>query len=84
MSAIKARRQATGLTVAVDVTPLFGDLTGVGWYLHCLLAELSQREDLHLRLYGRSVFVHPNDEEISGDLPRGPAITHIAHRCRTI
>ena len=48
--------------------------------LHCLLAELSQREDLHLRLYGRSVFVHPNDEQIAGDLPRGPAIAHIAHR----
>jgi glycosyltransferase involved in cell wall biosynthesis len=79
VSAIKARRRATGLTVAVDVTPLFGDRTGVGWYLHCLLTELSQREDLHLRLYGRSVFVHPNDEQISGDPPRGPAIAHIAH-----
>jgi glycosyltransferase involved in cell wall biosynthesis len=80
VSAIEARRRATGLTVAVDVTPLFGDRTGVGWYLHCLLTELSQREDLHLRLYGRSVFVHPNDEQISGDLPRGPAIAHIAHQ----
>jgi alpha-1,3-rhamnosyl/mannosyltransferase len=80
VSAIEARRRATGLTVAVDVTPLFGARTGVGWYLHCLLTELSQRDDLHLRLYGRSVFVHPNDEQISGDLPRGPAIDHIAHR----
>ena len=30
VSAIQARRRATGLTVAVDVTPLFGDRTGVG------------------------------------------------------
>ena len=37
VSAIAARRRATGLTVAVDVTPLFGHRTGVGWYLHCLL-----------------------------------------------
>jgi glycosyltransferase involved in cell wall biosynthesis len=79
VSAIAARRRATGLTVAVDVTPLFGNRTGVGWYLHCLLTELCQREDLHLHLYGRSVFVHPNDESIASDLPRGPAITHVAH-----
>jgi glycosyltransferase involved in cell wall biosynthesis len=79
VSAIQARRRATALTVAVDVTPLFGDRTGVGWYLHCLLNELAQREDLDLRLYGRSIFVHPNDEQISGDLPRGPAIAHIVH-----
>src|SRR5687767_8315294 len=45
-SAIAARRRATGLTVAVDVTPLYGYRTGVGWYLHCLLTELCQREDL--------------------------------------
>jgi glycosyltransferase involved in cell wall biosynthesis len=79
VSAISARRRATALTVAVDVTPLFGDRTGVGWYLHCLLTELAQREDLHLRLYGRSLFVHPNDEPIAGDLPRGPAIAYIAN-----
>jgi alpha-1,3-rhamnosyl/mannosyltransferase len=79
VSAIEARRRASGLTVAVDVTPLFGNRTGVGWYLHCLLSELSQREDLHLRLYGRSVFVHPNDEQISSDVPHGPAIAHVAH-----
>jgi glycosyltransferase involved in cell wall biosynthesis len=78
-SAIAARRRATGLTVAVDVTPLYGHRTGVGWYLHCLLTELCQREDLQLRLYGRSVFVHPNDENIAGDLPRGPAITQVSH-----
>ena len=80
VSAIKARRRTTRLTVAVDGTPLFGDRTGVGWYLHCLLTELSQREDLHLRLYGRSVFVHANDEQISSDLPQGPAIALVAHQ----
>ena len=78
VSAIAARRRATGLTVAVDITPLYGHRTGIGWYLHCLLAELCQRDDLHLRLYGHSVFVHPNDENISGNLPRGPAITQVA------
>ena len=80
VSAIAARRRATGLTVAVDINPLYGHRTGVGWYLHCLLSELGQREDLHLRLYGRSVFVHPNDETISGNLPQGPAITQVVHR----
>lgn len=77
-SAIGARRRETGLTVAVDATPLFGHRTGVGWYLHCLLAELCQLEHVHLRLYGRSVFLHPNDEPISSDLPRGRAITLVA------
>ena len=78
-SAIAARRRATGLTVAVDVTPLFGNRTGVGWYLHCLLTELCQLENLRLHLYGRSIFVHPNDETIAGDLPCGPAITYVSH-----
>ena len=77
-SAIRARRRQTELTVAVDVTPLFGQRTGVGWYLHCLLTELCQLESLHLRLYGRSAFLHPNDEPISSDLPRGRAITLVA------
>jgi glycosyltransferase involved in cell wall biosynthesis len=80
VSAIQSRRRATGLTVAVDVTPLFGARTGVGWYLHCLLTELAHREDLQLRLYGRSVFVHASDEQIAGDLPRGPAIAMVAHQ----
>jgi alpha-1,3-rhamnosyl/mannosyltransferase len=79
VSAIVARRQTTGLTVAIDIQPLYGHRTGVGWYLHCLLAELAHRDDLHLRLYGRSVFVHPNDESVADDLPRGPAITHVVH-----
>jgi glycosyltransferase involved in cell wall biosynthesis len=79
VAAIEARRRAPGLTVGVDVTPLFGDRTGVGWYLHSLLTELAQRDDLHLRLYGRSIFVHPNDEQIAGDLPRGPAIAEVSH-----
>jgi glycosyltransferase involved in cell wall biosynthesis len=78
VSAIAARRRATGLTVAVDVTPLFGPRTGVGRYLHCLLTELSQVENLRLRLYRPSIFVHPNDEQISGDVPSGPAITHVS------
>ena len=78
-SAIAARRRATELTVAVDITPLWGHRTGIGWYLHCLLTELAQRKDLQLRLYGHSVFLHPEDAEPSGNLPSGPAITHVAH-----
>jgi glycosyltransferase involved in cell wall biosynthesis len=79
-SMIKARRRATGLTVAVDVIALWGHRTGVGWYLHCVLTELCQRDDLQLRLYGPSIFVHPNDEHVFPNLPQGPAISHVVHR----
>ncbi len=76
-SALAARRRATGLTVAVDVTALWGRRTGIGWYLHSLLDELGQRDDLQLRLYGPELFIHPNDEDAWDTVPQGPAITHV-------
>jgi glycosyltransferase involved in cell wall biosynthesis len=79
VAGIRSRRRASGLTVAVDAAPLWGQRTGIGWYLHCLLAELSQREDLHLRLYGPHLFVHPADEALPAGLPRGPAIEPVVH-----
>jgi alpha-1,3-rhamnosyl/mannosyltransferase len=79
LSMIRARRRTAGLTVAVDATPLWGHRTGIGWYLHCLLVELAERKDLQLRLYGPSIYVHPEDAAPSGDLPSGPAITQVVH-----
>jgi len=79
-AAIVVRRRAAGLTVAIDVTPLWGRRTGIGWYLHGLLDELAQRDDLHLRLYGPHLFLHPNDEDPWETLPRGRAITPVVLR----
>src|SRR3954464_8699014 len=52
---IRRRRAEPRLTVAVDVNSFYEALTGVGWYLHQILAHLAERDDLRLRLYGQSL-----------------------------
>jgi glycosyltransferase involved in cell wall biosynthesis len=56
---IRERRAEPRLTVAVDVDSLYETLTGVGWYLHELIAHLAQRDDLRLRLYGHRLIAAP-------------------------
>ena len=76
---IRRRRGEDGLTVAVDASPLFDALTGVGWYLHELLRELADRPGLRLRLYGPTMFMVPGGPRPATPLPRGRALEWIRH-----
>ena len=76
---IRRRRREDGLTVAVDVSPLFDSLTGVGWYLHELLRELADRPGLRLRLYGPTMFIGPDGPRPVEALPEGRAAEWVRH-----
>ena len=76
---IRRRRRGDGLTVAVDISPLFDALTGVGWYLHELLRQLADRPGLRLRLYGPTMFTGPDGPRPVTTLPQGPAIEWVRH-----
>ena len=76
---IRRRRREDGLTVAVDVSPLFDSLTGVGWYLHELLRELADRPGLRLRLYGPTMFVGRDGPRPVAALPQGRAVEWVRH-----
>lgn len=66
--------------MAVDVNSFYEALTGVGWYLHQILVQLADRDDLRLRLYGQSLV-----ESDSGAprpvvaFPPGPAIERVVY-----
>lgn len=79
VAATDRRREAAGLTVAVDITPLWGPLTGVGWYLYRLLESLATREGLGLRLYGPGMVPHPDDAGPTVPLPVGPAVEVVSY-----
>ena len=79
LAAIRRRRREDGLTVAVDVAPLFEPLTGVGWYLHELLRQLAGRPGLRLRLYGPSMFPRPEGPLPVVRLPAGPGVEWVRH-----
>lgn len=66
------RRRREGLRVAVDATPLWGSVTGIGWYLHSLLESLADRDGLCLTLYG------PTGEPPSVAPPTGRAVELVA------
>ena len=76
---IRRRRREAGLTVAVDIAPLFEPLTGVGWYLHELLRELADRPGLRLRLYGPALFPRPDSPRPVVRLPAGRAVEWVRH-----
>ena len=65
------------LTVAVDVSPFWENLTGVGWYLYQLLDHLKDEEGLRIRLYGPTMFVDPGDPPPVARIPVGRAIEHL-------
>ncbi len=79
VAAIRRRRQEDGLTVGVDIAPLFEPLTGVGWYLHELLRQLAGRSGLRLRLYGPSMFLRPDGPLPVVRLPAGRAVEWVRH-----
>jgi alpha-1,3-rhamnosyl/mannosyltransferase len=72
-SSIRRRRRERLLTVGVDINALYEPLTGVGWYLHQILAHLAQRDDLRLRLYGQALVDDPDRGPLTPP-PSGPAI----------
>jgi glycosyltransferase involved in cell wall biosynthesis len=75
---VRRRRAEPRLTVAVDVNSFYEPLTGVGWYLHQLLAHLADRDDLRLRLYGQSLVEgDPGAPAPAVDFPAGPAIERV-------
>ncbi|HEV2843258.1 MAG TPA: glycosyltransferase family 1 protein [Thermoanaerobaculia bacterium] len=75
---IRRRRAEPRLTVAVDVNSLYETLTGVGWYLHRLLVNMAERNDLRLRLYGQAlVEADPGAPRPVVEFPAGPAIERV-------
>lgn len=68
------RRREKRLTIAVDVTPFWEPLTGIGWYLYRVLETLADREDLRVRLYATTVVSSPDLEPPCVELPSGAAI----------
>jgi alpha-1,3-rhamnosyl/mannosyltransferase len=66
------------LAVAVDVTPYWEKLTGVGWYLHQLLSHLASEESVRLYLYGPTVFLDSGDPPPAVELPTGPSLRTMA------
>jgi len=66
------------LSVAVDVSPYWEKLTGVGWYLHQILAHLAGDDSVRLELYGPTVFLDAADPEPAVPLPAGPALRRAA------
>jgi glycosyltransferase involved in cell wall biosynthesis len=76
---IRSRRRRPGLTVAVDVSPLWHPLTGVGWYLYRILQELADDPDVALRLYGPDIHTGPDVPAPVVALPRGRAVEHVLY-----
>lgn len=80
---VRRRRREGRVTVAVDVSPLWERLTGIGWYLYRLLEHLAERtgpDDLVLRLYGPDLVSLPGTPGPAVAPPAGPAIEHVVHR----
>jgi alpha-1,3-rhamnosyl/mannosyltransferase len=67
-------RDGDRLAVAVDVTPYWEKLTGVGWYLHQLLGRLAGEGSVRLFLYGPTMFLDQGDPPPVVELPVGPSL----------
>ena len=79
LAAIRRRRRDPRLTVAVDVSPLWEPLTGIGWFLYRLLQHLAAREDLVLRLYGPTLAAAEAVPPPAVPLPEGPALEPVLY-----
>lgn len=75
---VKRRRREQRLTVAIDVTPLWDSLTGVGWYLYRILQQLAEHPEVRIRLYGPNLLTGADVPEPVAPLPTGPAVEHVA------
>lgn len=71
---LRRRRRDPRIKVAVDVSPFWQPLTGIGWYLYRLLEHLAERDDVALRLYGPDLVDKGDQPEPVVPLPEGPAI----------
>lgn len=79
VAAIRRRRRDPRLTVAVDVSPLWEPLTGIGWYLYRILQQLAFREDLVLRLYGPTLAAAEAVPPPAVRLPEGPSLERVLY-----
>ena len=77
---IRRRRREPRLTVGIDVNSLYEPLTGVGWYVHQLLAHLAEELGVRLRLYGQSLVEgDPGAPQPVVEVPSGAAIERIIY-----
>ncbi len=80
VATIRRRRREPRLTVGVDVNSLYEPLTGVGWYVHQLLAHLADAPDVRLRLYGQSLVEgDPGAPQPVVEVPAGTAVERIVY-----
>lgn len=77
---ILRRRRISELTVAVDISPLYEPLTGVGWYLYQVIRHLSDRDDVRLHLYGPQLVPTADLPGPSVTIPRGRALEHVVYQ----
>ena len=80
LGAVLRRRAEPRLTVAVDITPFWEPLTGIGWYLYLLLRHLADSDEVRIRLYGPSVVATAERTPPVVELPRGPAIEEVVYQ----
>lgn len=74
------RRDESRLTVAVDISPFWEPLTGIGWYLFRLLEHAKDRDDVRLRLYGPNLVETPDVPPPVVPVPTGPALEEVRYR----
>jgi glycosyltransferase involved in cell wall biosynthesis len=79
VGALRRRRSDPRLTVAVDITPFWEPLTGIGWYLYLLLEHLAESRDVRIRLYGPSVVATAERTAPVIELPSGPALEEVIY-----
>lgn len=77
---IRARREESRLTVAVDISAFWEPLTGIGWYLYRLLQAMADRDDVRLRLYGPGLWDKGDVPEPQIAIPEGPALERVRYR----
>ena len=77
---LRRRRDEPRLTVAVDISPFWEPLAGIGWYLYRLLQHLADRDDVRLRLYGPDLVDKGDQSSPVVPLPEGPAVEVVRWR----
>ncbi len=76
---LASRRDESRLTIAVDISPFWEPLTGIGWYLFRLLEHAKDLDGVHLRLYGPNL-VDTSDVPLPVvPLPVGPALEEVRY-----
>lgn len=76
----RRRRAEPRLTVAIDISPFWEPLTGIGWYLYRLLEELAANTDVKLRLYGPALVDKGDVPLPTVVIPEGPALELVSYR----